>query len=166
MGLFTSSISIIIGDRKNINYNFYMENSLKSIVISYFIDWLNDEYDEEVIDEYDIDREIDRCIGSEYGDILKSYVSIEEITRDKAKSDIATIRNKFFSQLTNNEIDILKEKMSQLDIYLDYKGDEFSNKLKDKMREYDSSYSENDGEIHFETDIFYSYDENDGDIYD
>ena len=56
--------------------------------------------------------------------------------------------------------------MSQLDIYLDYKGDEFSNKLKDKMREYDSSYSENDGEIHFETDIFYSYDENDGDIYD
>ena len=143
-----------------------MENSLKSIVISYFIDWLNDEYDEEVIDEYDIDREIDRCIGSEYGDILKSYVSIEEITRDKAKSDIATIRNKFFSQLTNNEIDILKEKMSQLDIYLDYKGDEFSNKLKDKMREYDSSYSENDGEIHFETDIFYSYDENDGDIYD
>ena len=143
-----------------------MENSLKSIVISYFIDWLNDEYDEDVIDEYDIDREIDRCIGSEYGDILKSYVSIEEITRDKAKSDIATIRNKFFSQLTNNEIDILKEKMSQLDIYLDYKGDEFSNKLKDKMREYDSSYSENDGEIHFETDIFYSYDENDGDIYD
>ena len=143
-----------------------MENILKSIVISYFIDWLNDEYDEDVIDEYDIDREIDRCIGSEYGDILKSYVSIEEITRDKAKSDIATIRNKFFSQLTNNEIDILKEKMSQLDIYLDYKGDEFSNKLKDKMREYDSSYSENDGEIHFETDIFYSYDENDGDIYD
>ena len=143
-----------------------MENSLKSIVISYFIDWLNDEYDEDVIDEYDIDREIDRCIGSEYGDILKSYVSIEEITRDKAKSDIATIRNKFFSQLTNNEIDILKEKMSQLDIYLDYKGDEFSNKLKDKMREYDSSYSENDGEIHFETDIFYSYDENQGDIYD
>tara|TARA_B100002019_G_C21201738_1_gene564395 strand:+ start:232 stop:663 length:432 start_codon:yes stop_codon:yes gene_type:complete len=143
-----------------------MENNLKSIVISYFIDWLNDEYDEDVIDEYDIDREIDRCIGSEYGDILKSYVSIEEITRDKAKSDIATIRNKFFSQLTNNEIDILKEKMSQLDIYLDYKGDEFSNKLKDKMREYDSSYSENDGEIHFETDIFYSYDENDGDIYD
>ena len=141
-----------------------MENNLKSIVISYFIDWLNDEYDEDVIDEYDIDREIDRCIGSEYGDILKSYVSIEEITRDKAKSDIATIRNKFFSQLTNNEIDILKEKMSQLDIYLDYKGDEFSNKLKDKMREYDSSYSENDGEIHFETDIFYSYDENDGDI--
>lgn len=125
-----------------------MENSLKSIVISYFIDWLNDEYDEEVIDEYDIDREIDRCIGSEYGDILKSYVSIEEITRDKAKSDIATIRNKFFSQLTNNEIDILKEKMSQLDIYLDYKGDEFSNKLKDKMREYDSSYSENDGDIY------------------
>jgi len=143
-----------------------MENNLKSIVISYFIDWLNDEYDEDVIDEYDIDREIDRCIGSEYGDILKSYVSIEEITRDKAKSDIATIRNKFFSQLTNNEIDILKEKMSQLDIYLDYKGDEFSNKLKDKMREYDSSYSENDGEIHFETDIFYSYDENDGAIYD
>tara|TARA_B100000131_G_scaffold278774_1_gene283510 strand:- start:456 stop:887 length:432 start_codon:yes stop_codon:yes gene_type:complete len=143
-----------------------MENNLKSIVISYFIDWLNDEYDEDVIDEYDIDREIDRCIGSEYGDILKSYVSIEEITRDKAKSDIATIRNKFFSQLTNNEIDILKEKMSQLDIYLDYKGDEFINKLKDKMREYDSSYSENDGEIHFETDIFYSYDENDGDIYD
>ena len=166
MGLFTSSISIIIGYRKNINYNFYMENNLKSIVISYFIDWLNDEYDEDVIDEYDIDREIDHCIGSEYGDILKSYVSIEEITRDKAKSDIATIRNKFFSQLTNNEIDILKEKMSQLDIYLDYKGDEFSNKLKDKMREYDSSYSENDGEIHFETDIFYSYDENDGDIYD
>ena len=143
-----------------------MENSLKSIVISYFIDWLNDEYDEDVIDEYDIDREIDRCIGSEYGDILKSYVSIEEITRDKAKSDIATIRNKFFSQLTNNEIDILKEKMSQLDIYLDYKGDEFSNKLKDKMREYDSSYSENDGEIHFETDIFYSYHDNHGDIYD
>ena len=141
-----------------------MENNLKSIVISYFIDWLSDQYDDEDIDEYDIDREIDRCIGSEYGNILKSYVSIEGITRDKAKSDIARIRNKFFSQLTNYEIDILIEKMGQLDIYLDYKGDEFSNKLKDKMRE--EGHSENDGEIHFETDIFYSIDENDGDIYD
>jgi len=142
-----------------------MENNLKSIVISYFIDWLSDQYDDEDIDEYDIDREIDRCIGSEYGNILKSYVSIEGITRDKAKSDIATIRNKFFSQLTNYEIDVLKEKMGQLGIYLRYKGDEFSNKLKNKMREYDSSY-ESDSENHFETDIFYSFDENDDDIYD
>ncbi|MDC3009320.1 DUF2207 domain-containing protein [bacterium] len=162
---FSSSISIEIEVSKNINYNFCMENSLKSVVITYFIDWLKGEYDENVIDEYDIDREIDRCISSEYGDILTSYLSIEEITRDKAKSDIATIRNKFFSQLTNYEIDVLKEKMGQLGIYLQYKGDEFSNKLKDKMREYDSSY-DSGSEIHFETDIFYSFDENDGEIYD
>ncbi|NDB29744.1 hypothetical protein EB155_08410 [archaeon] len=143
-----------------------MDNNLKSIVITYFIDWLKDEYDEDVIDEYDIDREIHRCISFEYSDILIDYISVDDITRDKAKSDIANIRNKFFSKLTNSEIDLLIEKMGHLGIYLNYKGDEFSNKLKDKMLEDYPSYSDRVGEIHLETDIFYSYDADNRNDYD
>jgi len=38
--------------------------------------------------------------------------------------------------------------------------------LKDKMLEYDPSYSDRDGEIHLETDIFYSYDADNRNDYD